>query len=212
MWQHLIKGCLNHPELAAYSEKERHRLIDLARSRRGEAMWIVPLGIISIVGATAVVTTVVAAKWVHSVKTANGSFHPFWADPSTRLLFMWMLLLLGPAAVVTWIVARRELVMRSVLRHMVKARCPYCLFSLEGLVIRDGAVRCPECGQQVVLAEEGIHPDDLIPERSRYAMLRRPKPVSKELETLPLAPEAPAGKKKRIRPLGQGGGQGWGQA
>ena len=45
-----------------------------------------------------------------------------------------------------------------------RALCPFCEFSLVGLMPSQGRVRCPECGEVVVLAEHRIHEDDLIPD------------------------------------------------
>lgn len=55
------------------------------------------------------------------------------------------------------VVLRRALM--KLLRH---ATCPFCRYSLLGLTVDYGAVRCPECGKEVLLAEHGLTPDDIL--------------------------------------------------
>ena len=89
------------------------------------------------------------AAWIrHQARVNAGSIMTYWEDPDTRVIFSWAVVVAGPVAVAIWVMARRELMMRSVLNHLVKAKCPYCLFSLAGLRIEMGAVTCPECSHR----------------------------------------------------------------
>lgn len=51
---------------------------------------------------------------------------------------------------------------RTVLRV---AKCPACTYSLLGLPLSEGKVRCPECGRDIAIASLGLTPDDLIARR-----------------------------------------------
>ena len=62
---------------------------------------------------------------------------------------------------------RWMLLVRSIRRIINKAACPFCEFSLVGLRVEHGWVRCPECGQRVYLHEHRLTPDDLVPEHER---------------------------------------------
>lgn len=56
----------------------------------------------------------------------------------------------------------RDRVLRRVLLDRVRtARCPSCQFSLLGLPVAEGAVRCPECGTNIVLSMHNLTPQDL---------------------------------------------------
>jgi hypothetical protein len=66
-----------------------------------------------------------------------------------------------------------------------------------------GSVVCPECGERVVLAEEGLTPEDLLPAQTRaYSTWRPPKGESVELTPIPLEPAEAPEKRKRIKTFG----------
>lgn len=198
----LFNSCRDHPELKGYSDEEFLRLVMEARARRGDAMWVAPLAIIIAATLAGMLAAAVMASIVHTSRTAAGQTFTFWADPVVRAIFSWAIVVIGPTNVVIWLVARRELILRSVLRHLVRARCPYCLFNLAGLPVEIGAVTCPECGQRIVLADEGISPDDILPREKRYRTWTAARYESQELPPIPLEPEAAPGRKKRIQAFG----------
>src|SRR5690606_2252263 len=140
------------------------RLMCQAKARRGDAMWIVPLGAVGLLLLALGAGATLAGFVISGVRSGSPGF---WGDPAVEAVYAWALIIAGPGAVITWIVVRRELIMRSVLRHLVKARCPYCTFNLAGLKVDFGAVVCPECGERIVLADEGLTPDDLLPAQGR---------------------------------------------
>lgn len=53
--------------------------------------------------------------------------------------------------------------MRFAIRRLLRrVGCPHCGYSLLGLAFANGAVRCPECGQHVNLADHGLAPQDIL--------------------------------------------------
>lgn len=68
------------------------------------------------------------------------------------------------AMVVVFVVVRRIMLLRTMARILNRAVCPFCDFSLVGLIPTSGRVTCPECGQAIVLAEHRLTEDDLIPD------------------------------------------------
>jgi hypothetical protein len=51
---------------------------------------------------------------------------------------------------------------RSLRAHLRAAHCPVCAYVLLGLMVHDGAVQCPECGERIVLAKMGLTPESLL--------------------------------------------------
>lgn len=51
---------------------------------------------------------------------------------------------------------------RAILVRLKEAKCPACAYSLLGLAVVDGGIRCPECGEVFGLAERGLTPADLL--------------------------------------------------
>lgn len=50
----------------------------------------------------------------------------------------------------------------AILKRLTQGKCPACDYSLLGLGVSDGTVRCPECGLVTTLAERGLTPQDLL--------------------------------------------------
>jgi DNA-directed RNA polymerase subunit RPC12/RpoP len=198
----LDKPYRGYAELGEYSDEECEQMMLEARARRADAMWFVPLVLIVAMVVVVAVTGAVTAWLVHRARVNAGSTLAFWSDPDVRVIFSWAVVVVGPPAVAIWFFTRRELIMRSVLNHLTRASCPYCRFSLAGLPIEKGAVRCPECGQRIVLAEEGIKPDDLLPRRETPTAWRPWKSKPVELPAIPLEPEVAPERRKRIRVFG----------
>lgn len=61
----------------------------------------------------------------------------------------------------------RDVLLRRAIRERIKhATCPTCFYSLIGLRVSGGSVRCPECGGSVELDRHDLTPGDLVAERS----------------------------------------------
>ena len=148
------------PELGNYSEEEYERLVWQAKLRRGDAIWVIP----------AFVGVLAAAVWIGIGVAFALGMKASGSAPSGAALRVWGLanifvaILIGVAigTAVRWM-----LLVRSIRRLINKAGCPFCEFSLVGLRIEHGWVRCPECGQRVYLHEHRLSPDDLVPEHER---------------------------------------------
>jgi hypothetical protein len=173
-WPAVLTAYSDLPEMSARSADEQRTLVRQAARRRGDALWVVPMlwafvalavwGGISF-GIVRLVMAYAAAR------TTTGQ--PQMPGQITSLL------ILGgfTTFIATWTLARRALVIRSLLFLVNKAGCPFCHFSLVGLSPeKEGGtgskpvVRCPECGELVSIFDHGIMPDDLLTERDK----RRP--------------------------------------
>jgi DNA-directed RNA polymerase subunit RPC12/RpoP len=58
--------------------------------------------------------------------------------------------------------ARDRVLLAAIRDRLQSARCPQCTFSLLGLPVANGIVRCPECGSRITLAEHDLTPDDIL--------------------------------------------------
>lgn len=78
----------------------------------------------------------------------------------------WVISILLPLAVLMLACAvvalvARDVHLRSVMRKQLKGiTCPACSYSLLGAVVREGCVRCPECGGVLRIAERGLREED----------------------------------------------------
>lgn len=98
-----------------------------------------------------------------------------WADEST---LQGRVVVIGAAAAfavpAVWIslFPHCMLLRRSVRLVMRGLTCRSCFYSLVGLPIVDGAIRCPECAEQLVLAKHGITADENDQVRITPAVMR----------------------------------------
>lgn len=143
------------PELEKVSEEEYDRLVWQARYRRGDAIWVIPLlsGILA------------AAAWGGIAWLLTLSFRAF---AGGQLISQGLGRWVGVNIIVACLffiagvmLTRWTMIVRSIRIMLNRAACPFCDFSLVGLTISDGAVKCPECGQRVVLHEHRIHEADI---------------------------------------------------
>ena len=178
-----------YPELNGYPDETCERMILAARARRGDAMWVVPLAAVLAVNSVVVALAFVAARVMSSAAAQPGARPPI----SIPGLWVGALVVMFFIGAWLWVAVRRVLIIRSVLLHMEKARCPYCHFSLRGLLVDYGRVVCPECGQQILLADEGLTPDDL--RTHGRPILARPADPPVDLSALPLASDEPPRRK-----------------
>lgn len=198
----LSKFYRGYRELDSYSDEECERMVVQAHARRGDAMWVIPgacvLAMLVLVAPLVFVVARLAARTVRSMLGTGGR-----VDPVAEVVGTTAVAIVLVASAVVWVGARRVLLMRSVLNHLEKAQCPYCRFSLRGLRAELGAVVCPECGQRIVLADEGIFKEDLLPRQERaFRTWRGRAGEEAEAPAIPLEPETPAGLKRPIRTFG----------
>ncbi len=115
---------------------------------------------------------------------------------------------IAPARLITWLLLtgvvagtvflaaffglRWTMIVRSIHNILNKAGCPFCDFSLVGLKIEMGKVRCPECGGDVYLHEHRLNPDDLIPDSHRNAPIPGAGPRGAYTEPMRSAPPGPS--------------------
>ncbi len=148
------------PELNKYSEKEYERLVWQAKLRRGDAIWVIPCGAGVLAAAAWIAIGVVFVVSMKASGTApTGAALRVWGAAN---IFVAILIAVAVATAVRWM-----LLVRSIRRLINKAGCPFCEFSLVGLRVDHGWVRCPECGERVFLLEHRLSPDDLLTEQER---------------------------------------------
>jgi len=147
------------PELEELSTDEIEHLVQLAKQRRDDALWIVPavifgaLWIVFLVGAVLLLLTVRDSA---AVQESGGSM---------ILISALLAVLCGGLLLVTVVGSvsiRRRMILRSIRLIRSAASCPYCGFDIRGLpVAARRFVKCPECGSSVDLVELGLTPSDL---------------------------------------------------
>jgi hypothetical protein len=149
-------------------------------------MWVVPLAAVAGVNLVVALLAILTGGIILRAAAQRGGPASVTA-PMVWLIASCIMVVVGAWV---WVAVRRVLIIRSVLHHIEKAHCPYCLFSLRGLVVDYGSVVCPECGQRILLVDEGLTPEDLVPHRSVLIGPRRSDPPV-DLSPIPMAPEEP---------------------
>ena len=143
------------PELEKLSEEEYERLVWQARYRRGDAIWVIPLGM----------GLLAAGGWLAFAWMLTVSFRAFAGGQliSAGLDRWWGVNIIVACLffVAGVMLTRWTMIVRSIRIMLNRAACPFCDFSLVGLIVVEGAVKCPECGQRVVLHEHRIHEEDI---------------------------------------------------
>jgi hypothetical protein len=87
-------------------------------------------------------------------KTQVQSLHPYVAFTLVAcLLVVW---------VVSALLVRDWMLRRALATRLMSARCPQCVYSLLGLQVFDGNVRCPECGETFNLVAHGLTPAQIL--------------------------------------------------
>ncbi len=86
--------------------------------------------------------------------------------PTSDGLFVLFFSLIGGAGILTMALVGfliRDLWLRwAIGRRLRLARCTGCNYSLLGLSVLDGRVRCPECGHVTRLSDRGLQPADIL--------------------------------------------------
>lgn len=146
------------PELDGCTDAECERMVVRAHMRRGDAAWVLPL----LVGAGAGVAVVWGAVILGTIlATARSGGNPPTHNAEVTIWAVALTLGLGVLGVLYVLVQRRMII--ATLRDLAnRAGCPYCEFSLVGLTPKNNAVKCPECGELVVLHDHGIAREDLL--------------------------------------------------
>ena len=88
-----------------------------------------------------------------------------WANTDLFLLAMLIVIVAIPltTGILLALVLRDRHLRRSIARQIEGSRCPECAYLLLGLMPRDCAIRCPECGIQYTLVELGLTVEGLMP-------------------------------------------------
>jgi hypothetical protein len=177
-WPRVTRFYRAYSEFDKYSDTECLGLALQARVRRGDAAWVVPLGLALtlglVVGAFGYMTSLLVIMSAGGGKTpvAGAVGGPVGMPPGTvpnvgpltKVLMTGVLAGVIGTVILAFILIQREMLVRTMRKIIARALCPYCEFSLVGLAARRGELRCPECGNRVVLAEHRISEDDLIPD------------------------------------------------
>lgn len=163
---------LTIPELSSYSDDEYDKLVRQAKLRRGDAIWVLPglagilVGMAWIGVGIGVMLAIKASNAAAAVAAAGVGGIPA-ATPSMRGLAIGNLLVGVLIAVAVAVAVRWFLLVRSIKRLINRAGCPFCEFSLVGLRVEHGWVRCPECGQRVYLHEHRLSEEDILTDEER---------------------------------------------
>lgn len=186
-WHRSFRYYQNQPGLTSLSEIEVEHLVELAKGRREDALWILPLGWnvllwIAVMGPLIWLTLILQGAGGTGGGSAAGGSASLTGSAAwtvSPLVAKIMISLATCAMVVVsavvWIWIRRRLIIRSIRFLLNKSACPYCDFDLRGLRVADNAVVvCPECGEIVLLKEHGMTRRDLSLEEAFVP----PPPVS----------------------------------
>lgn len=165
------------PELDRFSDRECERFVTRARRRRLRWMWIPMLAMpVAFIAAIAFVVFV-ASTFEPQIRAINrfadrtfgGAFEAILGTniwPSDVLMPLTVLLLISVGPWLAFAVLRDTILRRLISKRLEIANCTTCDHSLLGLPLLaehpKDAVRCPECGREMVLDEIGLTPDDLI--------------------------------------------------
>lgn len=152
------------PELSKYSDEQFDRLVIQAKVRRGDAIWVMPL--LAGIGAAVAWTGVSLLLTWGLASVSNNPAASRTLNFGAMFVVVGVVLFFAAAAAVRW-----AMIVRSIRNIVNKAGCPFCDFSLVGLKVEYGKVKCPECGQDVFLHEERLTADDLMTDAQRYGPL-----------------------------------------
>lgn len=157
--------CRLCPELDGYSDAECLRFsLDMGRARRRGLLialvFMLAVGPIFAFAADAVVILMISERSAWSNTDA-------WQGRLLRIIMM-----SGTGVVILYLAMLPYcLLLRGEVRKRVQSfSCKGCSYSLIGLPVKSGAIICPECGAEFVLAENGF--PAILPE------LHRSEPVS----------------------------------
>jgi len=99
-----------------------------------------------------------------TVVTALFGKHTVWLYTSVaqgRITKISMGLVMLAAAATAAFVPYALLVTRAIRKRVTEVSCPACQYVLIGLEVKDDAVRCPECGKDIVLSDFALRREDI---------------------------------------------------
>lgn len=160
------------PELDRFSDSECERFILVARERFAASM---SAGAALAYFAFFAVTPLFGVLWFG----VGGALMEWITEPSASSSYHYVEdrwwyglgLVLGAclmpfAGGVAALYVRDRCLIRVISRQLITARCAGCGYSLLGLPATEGAVTCPECGAECILADRGLTPEDLMSTRA----------------------------------------------
>ena len=158
-WRHIYRA---FPELDAFSDAECERFVALARRR--EWLWEIVTGIVAIVAMLGVYLLVANVWRLAAVTMPRGWRQYIGRTPAVFVMLLMPSLLTGP---VVALMIRDAWLRWAIQRNLDITKCVGCGYSLLGLPVDRGRVRCPECGRDSTLAEMGITAEELLPRGGR---------------------------------------------
>ena len=161
------------PELDGFPDHECRRFVRRARRRVLVWMWVPVVGLFGSFAAIAAAIVAVNVHFRDQLRSLSRWFdraiggvipveYPV-GDLAVAAIFLFAITV-GPW--LAFALPRDSLIRRAVAKRIEIADCTGCEHSLIGLPLLTGradpAVRCPECGRDMVLSEIGLIPDDLL--------------------------------------------------
>lgn len=140
------------PDLEHIPDRRYRDLIERAICKRRDAVWLIPLSVF-----LAVIFALSILNYALITLVAPTGAKVNWSKVWFAYILIASPIAFGAASLVRW-----RMITASIRRLVDKASCPYCEFSLKGLVVEKDTVTCPECGQRVVLHENNLTPEDLL--------------------------------------------------
>lgn len=149
------------PELDRFSDEDCRRFVRLASERHtsgavATAFAGIAIGVLGVFVVTPAASAVVT-EIVRGLRLNEGVY--------LGIIGLTMLVV-APLGPVLGLMLRDFWLRRTIGKRLIGARCPGCDYSILGLPVEDGHVRCPECGLAVSLAERGLTPEAIMSHRS----------------------------------------------
>ncbi|MGE3107206.1 MAG: hypothetical protein AB7G11_02905 [Phycisphaerales bacterium] len=150
------------PELDGFPDSECERFVLAARTQSGCGHAIAVGGL----GLFVLIMYFVVMRIAGGFVGGTGPGRVLLSETGDLVLLAGLIIGGPVAACMSSLVLRDWLLRRAIFARIHLARCTQCKFSLLGLPTSDGQVRCPECGNDIVLAQIGLKPEDLLVRRS----------------------------------------------
>ena len=161
------------PELDPFPDHECRRFVRRARRRVLAWMWVPVVGLLASFAAIVAIVVMIITHYEDELRTVSrwldrcigGVISVDYPVGDLAILVVFLLAItVGPW--LAFALPRDALIRRAIAKRIEIAECTGCEHSLIGLPLlvgrADPAVRCPECGREMVLSEIGLIPDDLL--------------------------------------------------